>query len=482
MSQTSILVVASPAIDAASARRAFTSIDKKLITSGVISTQDSTLSAPSEFQNQLKALANHPAELILILFQPAVFLSKALRAIVAGEVVQDSDVAYFDDADCARPEFSPERLRGQDYTGAVLSVRSRWLSEWLVDDCEFAELFKLQLLLAANRQGAKIEHLPLKLVEMQNSGCAVSSTDVKRALQELVQRHLDLTGGGGEVLRIESLQLYPSRRALVGEPLVSIVIPSQASWSGEGINRKSFLIRAIQSILAKSTYTNIEVILVVDSGADPDILAEIRTMLGELLTLVWWEHPFNFSQKMNLGAVHARGEYLLLLNDDVEVISPEWIEALVSLAQRPNAGMVGSMLYFEDNTIQHGGHAYVKGQPTHIALGLARGSSGFLDGLLVEREVSGVTAACALLSRDIFFTAGGFTALLPGNYNDLDLCMKIARLGFDIYWTPFAELYHFESKTRDAQVHDWEFDIIRHRWGNRLDDSRFWPAEPSALG
>jgi GT2 family glycosyltransferase len=136
------------------------------------------------------------------------------------------------------------------------------------------------------------------------------------------------------------------------------------------------------------------------------------------------------------------------------------------------------MLYYEDDTIQHAGHAYYQGSPTHIGLGLPRGSKGPNSSFLVDRKVSGVTAACALMPRHVFMEAGGFSALLPGNFNDVDLCLKVGSLGNDIYWTPNAELYHYESKTRDAHVHYYELDVIEQRWGLKLDDSRFWRVHP----
>jgi glycosyltransferase involved in cell wall biosynthesis len=269
-----------------------------------------------------------------------------------------------------------------------------------------------------------------------------------------------------------------SRRVVTGKPLVSIVIPTQGKVSSSGSVHDALVLKAVKSIIEKTSYEHFEIDLVVDAHFDASVMTELAFIAQKKLRVHLWDRPFNFSQKMNYGVVLSRGDFVLLLNDDVEVINSTWLENMLALAQLPNAGMVGAMLYYEDDTIQHAGHAYYQGSPTHIGLGLPRGSKGPNSSFLVDRKVSGVTAACAVMPRHVFMEAGGFSALLPGNFNDVDLCLKVGSLGYDIYWTPNAELYHYESKTRDARVHFYELDVIEHRWAHRLDDKRFWSWNP----
>lgn len=478
MSNPQLVVVTSPALTQEQSRGALASVPKSLIDSGLVHTQDLSHVSAASFADALREIAlSHVDAYLVLVFEPIAFVTASLTEIATSYEASDVDLLYFDSRDCRRPVFSPERLRGQDYLGGVLAVRAGWFIDAELLQSEHSELLKLQLAFDAVQGNARIQHSTVALYRERQIARRELSPEIRSALRGVLQSHLDATGGG-EIVGIDSLVLFPTKRVIADSPLVSIVIPSQGLWAKVQGKKHSLLLNAVKSIHEKSTYTNLEYVVVVDEGADADLIRELQTLLGDRLRIVRWEHPFNFSQKMNLGVVKSHGEYVVLLNDDVEVISPDWIESMLALAQRPNAGLVGSMLYFEDETIQHAGHAYYQGSPTHIAIGLPRGSAGPMNGLLVERELSGVTAACSMMSREVFMRAGGFTSLLPGGFNDVDLCMKVGMLGYDIYWTPFAELYHFESKTRDAQVHFWELDIINHRWGHRLHDSRFWPGHP----
>lgn len=425
---------------------------------------------------------DRPAEKCLyvcLVFADVTFQKRYVSAFRQLLEEQLPDVLYVDSVGVLRPDFSPELLRGADYLGDALFVRSDVLDELGLPDVNLGVAAKLEFALRALRAGKTFAHLRQPLTVESALGPELS-TELSNRLQAIVQSHLTLTGGG-EVREVLSPTLFPSSRGIQGEPLVSIVIPSQATWKVVDGERTSLLLNAVRSISAKTDYPHYEVVVVVDRGADEEILSALSKILGDRLVVVWWEKPFNFSLKMNFGVVHSRGEYILLLNDDVDVIRSDWLTSMLGLAQLPNAGMVGAMLYYQDDTIQHAGHAYYKGSPTHLGLGAPRESSGPQHLFEVEREVSGVTAACALMPREVYFAVGGFTALLPGNFNDVDLCMKVGWRGYDIYWTPFAELYHFESKTRDAHVHYYELDVIEHRWGNRLDDARFWRGHPAAL-
>ena len=259
-------------------------------------------------------------------------------------------------------------------------------------------------------------------------------------------------------------------------PLVSIVIPSRGIRDIPGGG--SLLFNALESIQKLTTYENFEVVLVLDHGYDETLIQEIITKFQQSISIIIWDKPFNFSLKMNLGVSHARGDFILLLNDDVELLTPDWIEKFLQVLKRPSVSMVGCMLYFDDNTIQHAGHLYYKGSPTHIGIGWPKGSAGPDGQFLSIREVSGVTAACAMVKREDFLSAGGFSGLFPGNFNDVDLCLKIGYLNKTIIWTPEVELIHFESKTRDATVHPYELEMLASRWGEKLDDERFWKFGP----
>jgi GT2 family glycosyltransferase len=191
------------------------------------------------------------------------------------------------------------------------------------------------------------------------------------------------------------------------------------------------------------------------------------------LKVVWYDRPFNFSEKINLGAAHATGELLLMLNDDMQVITPDFLTDMVPLALEDGVGMVGAKLYFADGTIQHAGHVY-NGDPYHAMFRWAGNELGPFGLLVVQRETVGVTAACALLRMDVFEQVGGLTPMLHSSYNDVDLSLKVRSQGHRVIWTPYVELYHFESQTREPHPSDEEHAFIRSRWREQLVNDPYY--------
>lgn len=435
-------------------------------------------SSSSKISPQLAVLSDltGTSDFVCLVFAPVRFLDVAFINFIAANPDIIAGIRYFDSRGVKRPGFAPELLRGADYLGDVLIVTRQIYDRYEALLSELTRASKLDFVFAAYLDGVVVQHERLEIyqsISPHGGSAEVDMTDVA----DVVSKFLSRTGGG-TVGENPTSVLYPSTRDVQGTPLISIVIPTQATMSAESDGKPfSYLVRAVESIVSKTTYAEYEFILVVDEGFDQSVISAVKKLTSRA-HIVMWNKPFNFSEKMNLGVMHARGEYVLLLNDDIEVISPGWMTSMLALAQRPNAGMVGAMLYYEDDTIQHAGHAYYHGSPTHIGLGKPRGFSGPDNLYLVEREVVGVTAACALMPKSVFFDVGGFTALLPGNFNDVDLCLKVGWKGYDIFWTPYAELYHFESKTRDAHVHYYELDLIGHRWGARLSDDKYWRGKP----
>lgn len=373
-----------------------------------------------------------------------------------------------------KPGLAREWLRCQAYWGSPVFFRTEFLRSLGGFRGDGQRSARYRVALEATAADAVIRHdagilfhaaHPFELGAIP----AGELDDVRAALEQ----HLAATGGGS-VVSVSETGVHTTRRPLVGEPLVSIVIPTRGQYTPAG-NGHSYLLSAIESIVERTTYPNYEIVIVVDTVADDGVLERSRELAGERLIEVPWDETFNFSGKINRGVLNSLGEYALILNDDVEVITPEWIEPMLALAQRPGVGMAGCMLYFEDDTIQHAGHHLWRGEATHIGLWEPRGSAGPINSYLVEREVGGVTAACALVPVEAYRAVGGMTRLLPGAFNDVDLCQKMLMAGYDILWTPHAELYHFESKTRDAKVMRYEATVHRDRWGHKLHQPEFWP-------
>lgn len=413
-------------------------------------------------------------------------LTDGAVALLAGAATPGIDIVYGDeriDGEIfAKPDHSPERLRSHDLLGPATIYRRTLLERigGLRPGVEGAELYDLAL--RASRAAEGVAHVR-EVVSSREGGYSAArewagdDRVVLESIRAVLEDHLSATGGG----RVEAVDLdgfHRTSRIVDGSPLVSIVIPTRGtSAMVRGVER-CMVVEAVRSVVERSSYTNVEFVIVIDDVAEEWVYDELRAIAGDAVRFVLWTRPFSFSDKMNLGVVHARGEFVLLLNDDVEVISEDWIEALLSLGQLPGAGIVGGMLYFDDDSIQHAGHAYRRLDVTHIGLHSDRGAAGPFDGFRVEREVAGNTGACALMTRSLFLEAGGFSSLLPGNFNDVDLCMKVARLGYQSYWTPRAELYHFESKSRDPRVAASEIRIAWGRWEDGFWDSPYWPTDP----
>jgi GT2 family glycosyltransferase len=228
------------------------------------------------------------------------------------------------------------------------------------------------------------------------------------------------------------------------------------------------VVEAIRGIVERSTYHNLEFVVVADAETPGEVVDALKDLCGDRLRLVLWDAPFNFSAKMNRGAAAAKGDYLLLLNDDVEIVSDDWIEWMLGLAQQRGVGIVGAMLFFEDSSIQHAGQVHTGGVAGHAAFGWNGGRDDTIRSLATAHEVSGVTAACALISRDLYFEIGGFTLTLPGNYNDVDLNLKVRETGRTAVFTPWARLYHFESKSRNPKILPSDLENLQVRWKRRM--------------
>ena len=254
--------------------------------------------------------------------------------------------------------------------------------------------------------------------------------------------------------------------------LISAIVPSIGSVGQVGGEARTFVVDSVRSVLRTAT-VGVEVIVVAGREMPPAVVGSL-VELGPQVRIVEYRDDFNFSAVVNLGAAHAMGEYLLLLNDDTEVISPDWLTMLLD-ACGGGVGAVGAKLLFEDGTLQHAGHTY-RTSLDHVGFGLPGDHAGRRGVLARRREVAGVTAACMLTPFEAFDAVGGFSVLLPGNYNDVDYCMKLRMAGWSVVYEPAAVLYHFESQSRVAGIHPEEIELIQRRWLTHLVDDRFTPA------
>jgi GT2 family glycosyltransferase len=380
----------------------------------------------------------------------------------------DAEGGYYDHF--RKPAWSPERLRGQMYTGHLSVLRTDLVREVGGFHEGFDGSQDHDLVLRVTERARRVVHIPEILYHWRVvPGSAAGDIDAKPyawvAGRNAVQAHLDRVGIAGEAGYGASPGLYTVSRRLDPAHRVSVVIPTMGSAGLIWGERRVFVVEAVRSLLEHTDHENLEIVVVYDPPTSPATLAELRALAGDKLVLVPFDEVFNFSRKMNLGALHSTGDRLVLLNDDVQVRSERWLEELVAPLDEPDVGMTGAKLYFSNDLLQHAGHAYERGHYLHESIDAPRESLGTFGMLGISRDVSGVTAACAGIRRDTFMEVGGFTEELPANFNDVDLCYKVRFVGKRIIVVATCELYHFESRTRERVVADWERVFVNTRWG-----------------
>jgi glycosyltransferase involved in cell wall biosynthesis len=253
-------------------------------------------------------------------------------------------------------------------------------------------------------------------------------------------------------------------------PLVSLIIPTR--------NGLALITQCIDSIFAKTTYKNYEIIIVDNNSCDPQTLAYFESLAeNKHIKIIRDEGPFNFSALNNNAVKQARGEYIGLINNDIEVISPDWLTEMVSLAMQPGVGSVGARLWYPNDTLQHGGVVIgVGGVAGHSHKHLRKDAPGYFSRAQLIQTMSAVTAACLIIKKSIYQEVEGLDEEnLTIAFNDIDFCLRVRDAGYRNIWTPYAELYHHESATRgfddtpEKKLHfSKEVRYMKKRWGNAL--------------
>lgn len=260
-------------------------------------------------------------------------------------------------------------------------------------------------------------------------------------------------------------------------PLVSLLIPTR--------DRRSLTETAVRSILEKSTYTNYE-ILILDNGSVEAETLEFFSQIQEedhRVKVLAYDYPFNYSAINNFGARHAKGTIIGLINNDIEVINPEWLTEMVSHSLRPEIGCVGAKLYYPNDTLQHGGVILgIGGVANHSHKHFSRTHPGYFARLVCTQNYSAVTAACLLIRKEIFDAVEGLDEEnLKVAFNDVDFCLKVREAGYRNLWTPYAELYHYESISRGIEDSPEkiarfarEVNFMKSKWGKHLELDPFY--------
>ncbi|HEX6152617.1 MAG TPA: glycosyltransferase [Solirubrobacterales bacterium] len=429
------------------------------------------------------ALAMAGGEFVALLDHDDKLHPEALELVAAAlDAEPEADYAYTDEdkidergllhtGPFCKPDWSPERLRTQMYTCHLSVLRRSLVEEVGGFDPEFEGSQDWDLVLKVTERARKVVHVPRVLyhwraLETSTAGRGVEAKPwAFEAGRRAIQAHCERIGLQAEVERDEGRPgVYHLRPALTSEPKVSIVIPTNGQRREVRYQEVTLVEHCVRSIVETSSYGNYEIVCVADASTEPGVLANLEAIAGERLRTVPYEDAFNFAAKINLGAANAEGELLLLLNDDVEVITPEWLERMAMYAQHPEIGAVGAQLLWEDGRVQHAGVQFEGGLPGHPFRGFTRGFKGYANNTHLAQNLLAVTGACLMTSAAAFQRVGGLPTELPVNYNDVEYCLKLGAAGLRVVYDPDTLLYHFESSSRSSEVADWEKEHLLANW------------------
>jgi GT2 family glycosyltransferase len=432
------------------------------------------------------ALASAEGEFIVLLDHDDELHPDALRLIDAAIGDDDEvDYAYTDEdkidergrhaSPFLKPDWSPERMRAQMYT-CHLSVFRRTLVEEVGGfDGDYEGAQDWDLVLRTTEKARKVLHVPRVLYHWRSiATSAASGEDVKpwafEAGKRAVQAHCERIGLEAQVERdLEDQGVYHLEPRLSREPSVSIVIPTNGQRREVRYEDIVLVENCVRSIVTDSTYSNYEILVVVDKGTPASVTDELRELAGDRLRIVDFDRPFNFSDKINAGAVRAEGEHLVLLNDDIEVSTADWLERMAMYSQLDGIGAVGARLLLEDGRLQHGGVNFEGGLPGHPYYGWPGDAAGYSNNLKVTRNLLAVTGACLMTPRDLFERVGGLSLTFPINYNDVDYCLKLREIDQRVVLDADVTMLHFESSSRSSAVAEWEMLKLIDRWAALTD-------------
>jgi GT2 family glycosyltransferase len=363
-----------------------------------------------------------------------------------------------------KPDWSPEYFRGVMYIGHLLCVRRDLALEIGGFDSRYDGVQDFEFMLRYSERTQRIGHISEVLYHwraVRNS--VASSSDAKgdlgglqrAAVQEQLSRlHLPASAESGPgPHRVQVVPLPPARK-----PLVSIIIPTKDS--------PDLLDRCLSSIVDKTAYSNFEIVCVDNETTDARAL---RLMQTRAVTRVASPGRFNFARANNLGVKQARGDVLVLMNNDIEVITGSWIEEMLYYALQEDVGAVGGLLLYPNHTVQHAGVVLgCRGTADHVLRHAPEDSDGYAGSLACAREVSAVTAACLMLQREKFERAGGFNEYYHTIYQDVDLCLELRSQGLRNIFAPRARFFHLESPSRGRYYDLVDRNLLLDRWGEAI--------------
>lgn len=348
-----------------------------------------------------------------------------------------------------KPDFNLDMLRANNYICHFFVAKKELIEKVGGFRAEYNGAQDYDLILRCTEQAQNVAHIAKILYHWRvhkesTADNPLSKMYAYEAGKKAIEGHLARCHTDGEVLQTDNLGFYRVKYPVKGKPLVSILIPNK--------DQVDTLDKCLRSIEERTDYDNYEIIIIENNSTEQKTFDYYNQICNDKIRVVYWKKEFNYSAINNFGVEQAKGEYLLLLNNDMEVISRDWMSELLGHCQRPEVGAVGARLYYPDDTVQHAGIIIgIGGVAGSVFVGMKRGYTGYMHRAAIQQDLSAVTAACMMIKRSVFEEAGRLEEQLKVAFNDVDLCLKIRKNGYLIVYDPYVELYHYESKTRGAE-------------------------------
>ena len=347
-----------------------------------------------------------------------------------------------------KPDYNKDLLRSNNYITHFFVADRMLVEEVGGEDGQYNGAQDYDLILKCTERAKGIAHIPRILYHWRVHKASTADNPASKmyafdAGKRAIEDHLKRCGEIGEVSHEKDLGFYRVKYQVQGSPLISIIIPNK--------DQVESLDKCLKSI-EKSSYKNYEIIIVENNSTEDATFAYYKKIESDKIRIVYWSDEFNYSAINNFGVKHARGDYLLLLNNDVEVITTDWLEELTANCQRKDVGIVGTRLYYPDDTIQHAGIVIgIGGVAGALFVGMPRMFTGYLHKAAIQQDLSAVTAACMMVKRSVYEELGGLEEELKVAFNDVDFCLRARDKGYLVVYEPNVELYHFESKSRGTE-------------------------------
>ncbi len=372
-----------------------------------------------------------------------------------------------------KPDFSPDLLLSHNYITHLLVARKSLFHEVGGFFSKYDGAQDYDLILKLTEKTEKIYHIRKVLYHWRTISTSTSANPESKyyadnAGKAALEAALDRRRISGTVLCTENRFHYRVKRNLLSQPLISIIIPFK--------DKPDLVKRCIESILNKTSYQNFEIVGISNSSEKKETFEAMINFQNSDNRIRFFEYniPFNYSKINNYAISLVRGEHILFMNNDIEIINPDWIESMLEHSQREEVGVVGALLYYPNDTVQHGGVIVgLGGVAAHSHKHYRKDSFGYFGRLKAIQNLSAITGACMMTRKSIFKTVGGFDEQLSHAFNDVDYCLKIREKGYLIVYTPYAEFYHHESISRgyeDTPEKEARFESEKEYFGRRWKD------------